>query len=204
MRATISAKYLPLLIAFSGKKDVRLWMNQSVRIEAATIGGVYLVSTDGMRLIVIHDAEGETDEDVLLQFELPVIREAKHADRAILDGKRCKLTALVGDDDVTDGGEIFLTGNAARLDAPFPKWRDVMPSPSFKDWSVGVLDIRLLRPLEKAPWPKRAPRTCAMYVRKDGAAIVRPLALKEIYALVMPIHLEGTDPMPSHVAEWLQ
>jgi hypothetical protein len=60
-RATISAKYLPLLDAFRAKSDVRYYLD-GIRIEPHETEDAYLVATNGLQLVVVHDAEAVVDE----------------------------------------------------------------------------------------------------------------------------------------------
>lgn len=60
--ATFRACYLPLLAEFAPDRDVRYYLNGFYVTPAhASVGGVYLIATNGHTAVVIHDKEGTAE-----------------------------------------------------------------------------------------------------------------------------------------------
>ncbi len=56
-----SAKYLPALMKFMAKKDIRYYL-MGIHIEPDPKGGAILVATDGHRMLVIKDKTAQCSE----------------------------------------------------------------------------------------------------------------------------------------------
>ncbi|ODA67648.1 DNA polymerase III subunit beta [Methyloligella halotolerans] len=96
--ASVKAKHLLMLAPFVCWEETRYYLN-GIFIQRAPQGGIYLAATDGHRLGIIYDPDGETNAEVI--FRLPPetlrrIRENKPLG-AVLTQSGCSLVANAGD-----------------------------------------------------------------------------------------------------------
>ena len=145
MKFKFKAKYLPMLAKFTAKQDIRYYLN-GFRVEAADIGGAYLVATNGHAMLVIHDADGVVVEDTKygpssIRAGAGIVAAAKHLGGsrldqfAILDGKRLSIAPDFGMEhsDV----EVFVQGGNPLISGAYPAWRKIIPN--FSQLKPGAL-----------------------------------------------------------------
>lgn len=180
-RATITAKYLPLLEAFRAKNDVRYYLNGFL-IEPHERGGVYLVATTGSMMVVIHDEEGHADGQMLVQPASTIARDSKKADTAHFDGITCELRIKKDEGE----SEFLASAPAPLIDAKYPDWRTIPPQDNNFKAECGVFDIKLLAALQKVPFGGRYKGVHA-HIRKDGASYMRFENAPEILVIIMPM-----------------
>lgn len=117
------ARYLPMLFPFMAKKDVRYYLN-GVYIEPAE-KGVYLVATDGHKMAVIHDTEGECDEARIFSVRRDALRFCKggapYAPFVTIDPAPQRL--MVSD----PVEERYLQPGKCFVGGTFPEFRRVLP-----------------------------------------------------------------------------
>ncbi len=123
-----------MLARFASKQDIRYYLN-GFHIEAAEIGGVYLVATNGHVMLAIHDASGcihDRDYSVASIGITPaLVAAAKSAARApgdhhvILDGKRLSVSPGYGFEHAP--GELFVQGGDPLITGKYPDWRKTIP-----------------------------------------------------------------------------
>lgn len=125
------AKYLPMLFPFMAKKDVRYYLN-GVYIEPADVG-VYLVATDGHKMAVIHDAEGECAEARVFSLRRDAMRFCKgqepYAPFVTIDPASQRLMVA----DTVE--ERYLQPGKCFIEGKYPDWRRILPD--FKKLSPG-------------------------------------------------------------------
>jgi hypothetical protein len=115
MTTTVNARLLTAAYRFAGVNDKRTYLN-GVRIETAPNGvGALLIATDGHRLAVLYDADGECSAPVIVP----------HTKRAAPRKNSLALMATFADDRVTwsDG----LSAPAPLVEGHFPDWRMIIP-----------------------------------------------------------------------------
>lgn len=105
---------------------------RGVSIEPHAVKGAVMVTTDGHRLLAIHDESGFADETAIIALTPAALKECKpgkHWQRFLtVDG----VNATINDGVVTKEGEIELGDAVAvsvkcRIDDTFPDWRRVVP-----------------------------------------------------------------------------
>lgn len=144
MRFKFKAKYLPILAKFAAKQDIRYYLN-GFRVEAAEIGGVYLVATNGHAMLVIHDADGmviEPDHNVAAIRITPGLVAASKPSRlsridqfVIMDGKRLSVAPDFGLEH--SDNELFVQGGNPIVLGKYPIWRKAIPD--FSQLKPGAL-----------------------------------------------------------------
>lgn len=145
MRASFRAKYLPILALFAAKQDVRYYL-QGFLIEPAprSVGGVFMVATDGCTAVVIHDPEGSATEKAIVPLPKELLPKVKN-------DKSDKLLGTERFVDITDS-EMWITswpdkkkriGVAINLiDGVFPNFSRILPDYS----SLGPVDFVTVNP----------------------------------------------------------
>lgn len=200
MRFKFQAKYLPMLARFAGKQDIRYYLN-GFHIEAAEIGGVYLVATNGHVMLAIHDASGcihDRDDSVAAIGITPaLVAAAKSAARApndhhvILDGKRLSVSPGYGFEHAP--GELFVQGGDPLIVGKYPNWRKTIPD--FSKLKPGALvdgndvDLRYLSSFNLGGSKFTGSIVSLWHSETPGSAmIVQCLGTPEAVGIVMPAH----------------
>lgn len=202
MKFKFQAKYLPMLARFAAKQDIRYYLN-GFHIEAAEIGGVYLVATNGVAMLVIHDANGqviEPDPTVAAIRITPGLVAATRSKRnscsdqfVILDGRRLSVAPNFGLEH-TDS-ELFVQGGNPIVPGKFPNWRKVVPD--FSQLKPGALvdgnDISLdYVSLFNLDGGRYGNRISLWHSSASGSGIVvQCLGIPEAVGVVMPLHGGG-------------
>jgi hypothetical protein len=199
-RATISAKYLPLLDAFRAKSDVRYYLD-GIRIEPHETEDAYLVATNGLQLVVVHDAEAVVDEPFLIEPAATIARDSKKATKARFDGVTCELYDKLD----VGGPETFIaSAPAPSIDGKYPDWRSLMPEPSAVKSEPTTFDVKLLAALLKVPFETRYKGVQIHTRAPHMPAYFRFARSPEILVLIMPMRDETMnqlrpDWLPKHV-----
>jgi hypothetical protein len=124
--ATVDAKALAAATFCQAKGDVRYYLN-GVLIQPRAEGGVYIVSTDGHRLIEIIDKAGYCEEEFIVSMATNVVTKLKAAgsDKAEITQPDDKMDTV-----------IRVSGKAGKedyiaivtiVDGRFPTWGSVLP-----------------------------------------------------------------------------
>lgn len=188
-RAFIAAKYLPLLGEFRAPSDEVRFYLQGIYIEPREAGGVYLCATDGHRLVIVHDENGEADGPMLVNPDKLIIAQSKRAEIADFDGKVCDL--------MDDQEHFLLRAPAPAMEASFPDWRSLIPIEEIV-CEPGAIDPALMVAISKAPFGD-GPRNATIYTRQDRPCVVRFPSLPEIFVLVMPMNYPAMRSSPDWV-----
>lgn len=125
MKATVNADLFRLAAAAVSKEETRFYL-QGVHIEPLAEGGVVMVSTDGHRMIVVHDADGFADDRMLVKLNPATMTATKQGKKETLartiaiDGNAKTATVMQY--------ELPIAVNFdAIIDGTFPDWRRVVP-----------------------------------------------------------------------------
>lgn len=202
MKFKFKAKYLPMLARFAAKQDIRYYMN-GFCIEAAEIGGVYLVATNGHAMLVIHDADGCIDDRdpsvAAIRVTPGLVSAAKSCRRSyceqnvVLNGKRLSIAPGFGLEHAEV--EVFVQGGNPLICGKYPDWRKVIPD--FSRLKPGALedgkdiDLRYLAKFDLAD--VREGNTVSLW-RSEGdgmAVIVQCIGVPEAVGIVMPVRGEN-------------
>lgn len=195
LKTTIA--HLDALRVFAATKDMRQYLN-CAHAEPCQAGGIILVATDGNRLLVLHDAEGETSGPVI--FDMPKFKpgifEAAAERITIEDGiARADIGGAVREARIyKDGGEL----------GRFPDWRGIVPFESDKACDA-VINGKYLADLAtvcKAFGNTYAETMLTCGEHGAGGPVVARWAAVPGFAVIMPLrsHMTPADPLPA----WMQ
>lgn len=178
--ATISAKYLPLLGEFRANKDDVRYYLQAISIEPHEESGAYIVSTDGHRIVVIHDEFAMADNNFLVNPSKIIIRESKSAKTAHFIDDRCEL--------IDEDGKFNVSAPAPIVDAKYIDWRALLPADDVKAEPASI-DPGIMAAISKAPFGD-GEKSAFIYMRQDKPCIIRFPLLPEILILIMPMNCQ--------------
>lgn len=126
-----NSKYLPALMKFMAKSDIRYYL-MGIHIERDPKGGAILVATDGHRMLVVKDKDAKYPEDapkegVIFYIDKGASKFCNKEVRgmhgyATVDIESQRLTIFNG-----EGVELYLQPGKCLVDGKFPVWQRVMP-----------------------------------------------------------------------------
>lgn len=125
MPATVNADLFRVVANFIASEETRYYL-RGVLIQRHQLKGVYLVATNGHRMMVAWDENGATDlDDVIVSLDKHALAMCKAARGEASD----RVLTVNGD------GEAFISSDDRQLssyrncivDGTFPDWRRVMP-----------------------------------------------------------------------------
>lgn len=207
MNAKFQACYLPILAEFAAVDDVRYYINGFyIEPAPASVGGVYLIATDGHSIVVIHDPKGESDGDYILPVPRRLLgtvgkQKTKTTDAVgavqmvLLDGRMAMMTM----------GEAFSEHDIAvsckPIDGKFPDVRRVISY----DWSnldqseaitANAFYLARLKRIGKSLDADGMP----IQIRRCGGALLCIPELRDhsVFAVIMMMKLDTRDE-----PEWL-
>lgn len=218
--ATISAWFLPILDRFRSRGAFEVSL-EGVHIEPApNIGGVVMIATNGHRLLVAHDEEGEASDrqtwalpqNVIDACALPVDLYCRCPCDACThcDGKQEALPAhrvSVADDLATvysalGRSDVLAYGKAERIEGKFPDWTRVIPHPDH--WAT-----KPWRPLAThyvADFTLPGSRKSSVVMHDLCADMNSPVGFSypkhpELFGVLMPVEIEEEQ---AAAPEWLK
>ncbi|MBN49948.1 MAG: hypothetical protein CMN85_10435 [Spongiibacteraceae bacterium] len=113
IEARIQARHLAAAMVIAAKDDIRYYLN-GVCIEPAPDGGILLVSTDGHRLLVIHDPDGFASEQFILPRNPDLIRVCNKSSLPNGSQRDMKRVSRI----VVRGGLAYAVNNCFDLESP--------------------------------------------------------------------------------------
>lgn len=216
----VSASLFYLAYAAVSKEETRYYLN-GVHIEAHPQKGVLLVSTDGHRMVCIHDVDGQCDKPVIAQLptyvrqlcrpkkaSLKVDRQVLEID-ADLDRATLVVEALNKDGVVTKTSPL-ITAHKCLIDGSFPDWRRVIPSGEMEPMALAAFNPRLLADLGafgvKFGVSDYTGNGAMYFLRSKGATdgsptVVRFSGVENVFAVLMPMRADFDVNMPSFLSD---
>lgn len=153
MQFNVDASKLKLAATCKAVDDIRYYLN-GVLIEPRAEGGVYMVGTDGHRMMVVIDESGSIDQARIIRVEkdtlkrIPKIGYDNPTMRAVAASVANGQTlCLIGADEDT----VHIQTEGLEIDGTFPNWRkasQVKQNAMAKH--TGVFNFRLLADVKKA------------------------------------------------------
>jgi len=204
-----------LAYAAVSKEETRYYLN-GVHIEAHPQKGALLVSTDGHRMVCIHDVDGVCDEPVIVKLPEYVRRLCKDKkaslgiDRAVLEIDAKLNSATVSVETVNAKGDVtrtapLVTAYKCLIEGTFPDWRKVIPSGEMEPMQMAAFSPRLLADLGRFGTHFRDNSLSgigAMYFLrakgKEGMhpTVVRFSGIGHVFAVLMPMRADFEVSMP--------
>lgn len=215
----VDANLFRLVYTAVSTEETRYYLN-GVHIEPHSDGGAILVSTDGQRMIVAHDPDGECSESVIVR--LPQFVRAQCKTPRFFGGSRILEinptdTGSATLKEITPGRkeedepkiETLLTAYGVIIDGTFPDWRRVIPSKPdaaakagfigfndryLKDW--GAFSVDLQKTVNGASSGMQL--FCA-----DAASptLIRWGGVPNIFAVLMPMRIDAHGFLPDFMSK---
>lgn len=191
-----------------------------VHVEPHPERGALLVSTDGHRMICIHDATADCDEQAIIslpKFVLSLCGSKKDGgklgiDRRILEVDTKAQSATVVLEHISKTGEIertdpVVTAHRVTVDGSYPDWRRVTPKEPVEPSGLSGFNPKFLAALGNFGAEIRPGKTSGMYfLRSKGSddlapVIVRWGGVENVFAILMPMRTDFEPKLPSFLAE---
>jgi len=194
-----SAKYLPALMKFMAKKDIRYYL-MGIHIEPDPKGGAILAATDGHRMLVIKDKDAECKESAIFNISrAAAVFCKKEGAYVTIDTEAQRLTIL---DEAAN--ELFLQPGKCLIEAKFPIWQRVLPDfTKLQQSSLSytapeyISDAVMVHP---GSGHKRVGHGCRFWQENEnGPVIVEYSQHPEYIAIIMPLR---TDMSAGGIDAW--
>ena len=201
---SFQAKYLPVLLAYVPKNDIRYYL-QYVHVEPNPSGGIFLVTTDGHRLVVIADAQGVCDVPMAeLLISRDAVKFAKKENAIVsIEGEEAARLMVK-----TDKTEYYIQpGKCYGKACTYPQWRRVLPD--FKNLKMAVADCvkavylrdaMQLHPTFSAGQYSNVCMSRFWQENPRGAVVVEYVGHHEYCAIIMPIREH--DKSEAQITAW--
>ena len=220
MTIRVSAELFDLAYTAVSKEETRYYLN-GVHIEAHPVKGALLVSTDGHRMVCIHDAEGVCETPAIVKLPAYVRRLCKDKkaslgiDRAILEVDAGQNSATVIVETTTPQGSVtrttpLVTAHNVLIEGTFPDWRRVIPQGEMEPMHLSAFNPRLLADLgafgKKFATGGFSGKGAMYFLRqkgKDGIdpTLVRFSGIDHVFAVLMPMRADFDVKMPSFLSD---
>lgn len=198
------AKYLPALVAFMAKNDIRYYLN-GISIRRHPNGGVVLAATDGHRMLLIRDSDGSVDEDIIFRVAPGMANFCKKPDAIVRIDRETQLLTVFQKEE-----ELYLMPGKCIVEGIFPDYRRVVPN--FEDLKLSVaghLNTKYLADAALAHPGVASKRSSKMAIRlwqasPTGAVVVEYNGFPEYCAVIMTMHCDVAEPMIEWGKNWGQ
>lgn len=211
----VNADLFRLAYGAVSTEETRYYLN-GVRVEPHPERGALLVSTDGHRMICIHDVGADCDESAIIQlpkFALPLCAAKRGKslglDRTVLDidvkeGRATLVNETVGKDGAVTKSKPQITAHNVVIEGAYPDWRKVTPKGVMEPAGLSAFNPKYLASLGQfgqslSPGFSKG----AMYFLqpKDatpgGPIVVRFSGVSHIFAVLMPMRADPELSLPS-------
>ena len=130
LNANFRADHFRAASLIVSKEETRYYLT-GVLVEPNPAGGIFLVATDGHKLVVIHDPNGSANRPAILScdFKSSALKTKRPelGRRVILTGNTADIRNAAPDDDDTEATITVDRMLFEEVDGPFPSWRRVVP-----------------------------------------------------------------------------
>lgn len=194
LKASISARYVPMAALFAAKDDIRYYLN-GINVSRApdNLGGIYVVGCNGHVLCVIHDREGtlEGGDSVTFRMTPGLLSGCKakstYSQKVLICGER--VTVAPDFDSIGSNAEAYVMPGKALVEGKFPVFSKVIPN--FSKLQPGMMCTVKAEYL--ALFDKVAGKTNRFggvhfwHERPDGAVIAQIDSIPEFLGVIMPM-----------------
>lgn len=202
MTALVNADLFRIVANFISTEETRYYL-RGVFIQRHQLKGVYLVATDGHRMMIAHDETGTTDQDIIVSLDktaLAACKPVKHeqTERLLQIDDNGRAQVLSG----TDEPLPVAINHGVIVDGTFPDWRRVA-CPLLDDVSPATFNGMYLADFGKAAKELaragvRDKHGLRVIGNADGPNVIRFLNVEHAYGVLMPIR----DPRESNSLPW--
>ena len=202
MSIRVNADLFRIAYACVSTEEARYYLN-GVYVEASDGGGALLVSTDGNRLLCIHDPEGEVDKPTIVKLTKEALRLCK-------SGKGSQRRIVLSTDHLLIEDEETVTKYLAKdcvIDGKFPDWRRAVPATPFAsidgyasfDAKYVLAFARVGDELAKLSDAHKAPMRVLSHNEADPAIVLWP-GTPTAFGVLMPIRTDDERTTPPFFA----
>lgn len=198
MTTTVNADLFRIVAPFISTEEARFYL-RGVFIQPHQANGVYLVATDGHRLMVAHDEEGATDAPVIVRLDKATLAACNtprnDVDRTLEVDAGNTARVLSGE------RKPLVSQYDAVVDGTFPDWRRIA-SPSFTEIGASTFNPDYLADFAKAAkeLAKRQDTSSKGGLMVAGGSrepcLVRFLGIDYAYGVLMPIRSDTKATVP--------
>lgn len=220
MTIRVSAELFDLAYTAVSKEETRYYLN-GVHIEPHPTKGALLVSTDGHRMVCIHDADGVCDQQAIVKLPPYVRRLCKDKkaslgiDRAVLEVDAGQNSATVIVETTNPQGSVtrttpLVTAHKVLIEGTFPNWRHVIPSGEMEPMPLAAFNPRLLADLgafgAKFVTGGFSGRGAMYFLRQKGKegmdpTLVRFSGIEHVFAVLMPMRADFKVMVPDFLSD---
>lgn len=205
-KLNISAERARLAMTCMAKRDIRYYLC-GILVEPRPAGGVFIVGTDGARLIVVIDETGECEEPTILSIDQALQQRcakpgaySKNVQRLQLDEFRGK-PALLLTDGVTGELPDYVKFNPI-VEGKFPAWRNVLPDLSKVTRGCAMaFNADLLHTVLSVFKDRTTVRAIPYQRAVDSEIAFHLLGHEYAFFVIMPLR-DGGAPIAPLVARW--
>lgn len=208
----VDANLFRLAYSAVSKEETRYYLN-GVSIEPNPNGpGAMLISTDGHRMVVIHDHEGICDTKIIVkvpQYALALCKSGRRLtnERRVLTVDRKASSATVAVEHIGKSGAAERTDMLAStynvvIDGTFPDWRNVAPKAADKPIGAAGFNSRYLAELARFGSELGASvGREGMYFLCEGKDGIEPVVVRfsgvaNAFAVLMPMRIDYAPGLP--------
>lgn len=215
MTIQVNANMLRLAHMAISKEETRYYLN-GVHVEAHPVKGALLVATDGHRMVVIHDADGQCDEHVIVKLPGYALAQCK-LPRSLLSEKRVAKIDVAAKSatishqqppkrDAAPPAKPLVTVHDVLIEGVFPDWRKVAPKAATLPIGLMAFNPAYVMSLAKFGEELGADKTRAMYFLREkeehvGPIVVRWSGLDNVFAVLMSMRAEPVSSLPAFMSE---
>ena len=214
VKAKISLKAFMQAAIFRAEHDIRDYLN-GIRVDRAEGGGTYVIGSDGLTMLVYHDAEGVLDgaDSIIVRAPRAAVVAAGAASRrktlpqaVIVEGKRLSIApdfGLAHHDEL----ELYVQPGSCQIEVSKGsgpnkyEWRRVLPKfELLRPAMFGSVNPKFLERLNKAARVGLPPSvSCGVRFWQEDANTVVAAQLdmhRETLVLIMPMRMGDESPAP--------
>lgn len=200
MTAIVNANLFRIVSDFISTEATRYYLN-GVLIQKHQLKGVNLVATDGHRMMVIHDEDGETTlEDVIVRLDKATMNACKPT-KGDASPRLLKIEGEGFASVIFDPKENYSVAQCKDciIDGTFPDWRRVIPRDDIEHAPAtfnGKYIVDFCKAAEGMAVTKVGP--VRIISKGDGPALIRFSKAPNAFGVLMPMrggeHDENTLP----------
>ncbi len=202
MSAKVNANLFRIVAGFVSSEETRYYL-QGVLIQRHPVKGVFLVATDGHRMMVAHDETGLTTlDDVIVKLDKNTLTACKSArnetaDRALVVEGDGTVRVQTGDENAIP----VVTAYKAIVDGTYPDWQRVA-RPNIDTPSPAAFNGQYLADFGKAAKELSGSKSGHLHITgvSDGPALLRFGGVDNAYGVLMPLRHKGETGLPAFMS----
>lgn len=201
MTAIVNANLFRIVSAFVSTDPIRYYLN-GVLIQKHPVKGVYLVGSDGHKMIVAHDETGTTTlDDVIVKLDKPTLSACKSA-KGEPSARILKIESDLRASIIMDESDSYpmVTCRDSIIVGIYPDWKMVLPS-DHAEQSPSSFNAAHISDFSKAAKELTDQKTGLIRVvaKGDGPALILFPRSNYAFGVLMPVRDDMDDKTPSWV-----